>query len=223
MRHHAAINNSLRAVSLDRCQSFSQETGLAQAVAVAQLPREARRHRSVGVDGERAHLDGGRVPAVAAVPATFVHGRNSFGTRAELNQSTKPCWVLRPHFGIGCRHEKQPVEGAVSGWLDCGARLQTILLGVFGALGLLPACIGIYAVISHSVARHVWEMGSGWRWARPFWPQLFWCRGRCGLPIPHAPRHRGRPRDSAARGVARISRLAYLAEAAQLSDRALVQ
>jgi len=40
-----------------------------------------------------------------------------------------------------------------------GPRLETILLGAFGALGLVVACVGVYAVISYSVAQRMREVG----------------------------------------------------------------
>jgi putative ABC transport system permease protein len=49
---------------------------------------------------------------------------------------------------------EQMLSGSIA-----GPRLQTILLGAFGVLGLVLACIGVYAVISYSVAQRMREMG----------------------------------------------------------------
>jgi putative ABC transport system permease protein len=40
-----------------------------------------------------------------------------------------------------------------------GPRLETVLLGAFGAVGLILACIGVYAVISYSITQRAREMG----------------------------------------------------------------
>jgi predicted permease len=50
------------------------------------------------------------------------------------------------------------MEQLLSGSI-AGPRLQAVLLGAFGALGLILACIGVYAVISYSVAQRLREVG----------------------------------------------------------------
>jgi putative ABC transport system permease protein len=54
--------------------------------------------------------------------------------------------------------EIQSMQQLVSGSI-AGPRLQTLLLGAFGGIGMLLACVGIYAVISYSVAQRVREVG----------------------------------------------------------------
>ena len=51
-------------------------------------------------------------------------------------------------------------------------RFRTLLLGLFGAIALLLAAVGIFGVISYSVSRRTQELGFEWRLARS--PARFW-------------------------------------------------
>ena len=54
--------------------------------------------------------------------------------------------------------EVQSMQQLVAGSI-AGPRLRTWLLGTFGGLGVVLACVGIYAVISYSVTQRLREMG----------------------------------------------------------------
>ena len=60
-----------------------------------------------------------------------------------------------------------------------GRRLQSVLLGVFGAVALVLAGLGVYGVISYSVAQRTRGMGirAAWGASKPSLLRLVFNRG----------------------------------------------
>jgi predicted permease len=120
-------------------------------------------HTIIGVVGDvkSAHGGAGQVQiylplgdAAEAPEITLLVGTS--GAPSEMIPSIKAqAWTLDPKLPLG---GVETLDAALAEG-NARPRFNTILLGVFAALGLLLATIGVYGVISHSVGLRTQEIG----------------------------------------------------------------